>query len=156
MSQLYAYISTKQTADPYVPPQPSTLPTLSRDVSDGFYALQGGYVRVGQLAFYPVQKSVPFHLLCDGSEVPKVSFPELFEYLGDSQGTASDPLNFVLPNFVGAIEPATVVVPETVEAGTVTSEPSSEGTGQAGGSTNPAVTSGGRPPGRYAREVSTE
>lgn len=144
MSELFSYICTKQTADPFIPPTTPNLTILARDVSDSFYALQGGYFRVGQISLYPVQRAVANHLLCDGSEVSKVEFPELYDYLGDSQGTPADPDNFVLPNYIGALDPATTATPETVEGGTVTSEtPSNPGTG-AGGSIDYAVDSGAR------------
>lgn len=144
MSKFFAYICTKQTADPYVPATALNLTTLARDTSDGFYALQGGYLRVGQISIFPVQRAVANHLLCDGSEVAKVSFPELFEYLADTQGTPVDPLNFVLPNFIGAFTPAATAATETVAGGTVTSETPSSGTGDSGGSIDYAVDSGGR------------
>lgn len=144
MSELFTYICVKQTADPYVPPITQNIITLARDTSDGFYALQGGHQTLGQLALFPVQRSVAFHLLCDGSEVPKTAFPELYEFLGDSQGTPADPLNFVLPNFLGTITPAATAIPETVVGGTVTSETPSVGGGDSGGSIDFAVDSGGR------------
>lgn len=144
MSSVYAYICTKQTADPFLPPATIDLRTLARDVSDGFYALQGGYFRVGQVSLFPVQRAVANHLLCDGTEISKVSFPELYQYLGDSQGTPADPENFVLPNYVGSLEAATTANPETIAGGTVTSEtPSDTGTG-VGGSVDYAVDSGAR------------
>jgi len=144
VSVLYAYICTKQTADPYVPAAVVNLEMLARDTSDGFYALQGGYLRVGQISFFPVQRAVPFHLLCDGSEVSKAAFPELFAYLADNEGTPVDPDNFILPNFIGAIDPATTATAETVVDGTVTSETPSSGGGGSGGSIDYAVNSGGR------------
>jgi hypothetical protein len=96
---------------------------LARDVSDAFMAVSGGRFEVGKLAFYPVQRSVPGHLLCDGREVSKASFPELYRYLGDTEGTPSDPANFVLPNFLTAFAPATTADPETTSAGTVSTPP---------------------------------
>ena len=126
MSELFAYISTRSTVDPYVPTTAIDLPHLARDVSDGFLALSGGYYRVGQLAFFPVQRSVPGHLLCDGREVPKTSFPELYQYLGSSQGTPANPDNFVLPDFIGtsSFAPASTATTETTTLGTVsTPEP---------------------------------
>lgn len=145
MSTVFPYICTTQTMDAFIPATARDLPTFARDVSDGFYAMQGGYRRVGQLAFFPLQKAVPFHLLCNGQEVPKASFPELYEYLGDFEGAAADPANFKLPNYIGAaLEPAATAAAETVEGGTVTSEPSTPGGGDSGGSIDKAVDSGGR------------
>lgn len=119
MSEFFAYVATKSTAEPSVPARSVSVERLSRDISDAFYALQGGYLHVGQLAFFPVQRSVPNHLLCDGREVAKVSFPELYEYLGDSQGTPADADNFVLPDYTGTFTPATTSDVETATEGTV-------------------------------------
>lgn len=142
---LFIYICTKQSADVFIPPVPVSLQTLSRDVSDAVFAMQGGYLRVGQLAFLPLQKSLPNHLLCNGQEVRKDKFPELYEFLGDFMGAASGPDFFKLPNYVGGtLEPAPAAAPEVVQGGTVTSETSSPGTGSSGGSLTPAVDSGGR------------
>ena len=146
MSKLYLYICTKQTSEPYVPPVTADVRRLSRDTADGFAALQGGYLRVGQIAQFPLQRAVASHLLCDGREVSKASFPELYEYLGDSEGTPTDPTNFVLPNFIGAaaLVPAATAVVETVQGSSVTSETAVPGDGQSGGSKVYEVDSGGR------------
>lgn len=144
MSELYAYICTQQTADPYVPPVARDLVTLARDTSDGFQALVGGYLRVGQISFFPIQKAVQYHLLCDGHEEPIGRFPELAAYLGTSQGAPSDPGNFVLPNYIGGLTAAATANPETVQGGTVTSEAALPGTGGSGGSINRPVDVGGR------------
>lgn len=123
MSVFFAYIATKSTADPYLPTRTQNLDMLSRDVSDAFLALSGGRTEVGTLAFYPVQRSVPNHLLCDGKEVAQASFPELYAYLGDSQGAATDPAKFKLPDYQTAFTPATATQTETVVGGTVTTPP---------------------------------
>lgn len=151
MSKIYSYICTTQTADPYLPAIASNQAIFNRDVSDALYAMQGGYQTVGRIALFPVQQSVPYHLLCDGTEVPKQAFPELFAYLADSQGTAVDPDNFVLPNLLGTITPAATATPETIVGGTVTSGTSTPGGGDSGGSTGGAVTSGGR----FRKELGT-
>jgi hypothetical protein len=144
MSEIFVYVCTKTTADPYMPPATPDIRILARDVSDAFVGLSGGYRVVGQLALYPIQRSVPAHLLCDGSEVRKDSFPELYEYLADSQGTASDAALFVLPNYVGDLTPAATAVAESVNEGTV----STPGTGETVG----PVDSGGRPRKNFTEE----
>lgn len=120
MSAFFTYICTKTTADPYLPNRTLSLDVLSRDVSDAFLALSGGRFQVGALALYPLQRAVPNHLLCDGKEVPKASFPELYAFLGDTQGTSTNPNNFKLPNYQTEFMPATATQPETVSGGTVT------------------------------------
>jgi hypothetical protein len=120
MSAFYTYICTKSTADPYLPTRAQNIDVLSRDVSDAFLALSGGRFEVGKLAFYPVQRSVPSHLLCDGREVLKSSFPELYSYLGDNEGTATDPNSFKLPDYLSGFAPATTAETETATGSTVT------------------------------------
>lgn len=121
MSELFAYIATRTTTDPYIPRSTADLRILSRDVSDAFISLAGGHRTVGQISLFPVQRSVRDHLLCDGREVSKASFPELYSFLGDTQGTPAIGGNFVLPDFVGAgLTTATVAATETATEGTVT------------------------------------
>lgn len=119
MSDAFFYICTKSTADPYLPPRTTSVDVLSRDVSDAFMALQGGRFQVGEIAIYPIQRSVPNHLLCDGKEVPRASFPELYAYLGNSQGTPADPANFKLPDYQSGFAPAPTAVSESINEGTV-------------------------------------
>lgn len=149
MSAFFTYICTKTTADPYIPPRSINIDILSRDVSDAFLALTGGRFQVGKLAMFPVQRSVTNHLLCDGREIPKASFPELYAYLGDSQGASADPLNFKLPDYQTAFTPATATAPETVSPGTVsTPPPTTPSPGYYTEQTDPPwgdVDSGGRP-----------
>lgn len=125
MSDLFAYISAKTTSDPYIPPMTPDIRVLARDVSDALVGLSGGHQMVGDIKFFPIQRTVPGHLLCDGREIPKVAFPELYRYLGDTQGTPVDSENFVLPNYVGAaaFSPAATAEVETVVNGTVTTAP---------------------------------
>lgn len=146
MSALYLYICTKQTSEAYVPPLESDIRRLSRNTADGFAALQGGYLRVGQIAQFPLQTRVASHLLCDGREVSKITFPQLYEYLGDAEGTPVDPGNFVLPNYIGlaALVPAATAVVETVQGSSVTFETAVPGDGQSGGSQVYEIDSGGR------------
>lgn len=120
MSDVFTYICTKSTVDPYIPTRTQSIEMLARDVSDAFIALSGGHYVLGKLAQFPMQRSVPGHLLCDGREVAKDAFPELFDFLGDSQGTSTDTDYFVLPNYLGSITPATTADIEDAIEGTVT------------------------------------
>lgn len=123
MSTFFTYVCTRTTADPYIPSKTRSIEILSRDVSDSLLALSGGRLEVGKLAFFPVQRSVPNHLLCDGREIPKASFQELFAYLGESGGVAADPLNFKLPNYLATFVPAPTAVVETTSQGTTSTPP---------------------------------
>lgn len=119
MSDFFVYICTSSTADPYIAPRATGVDNLARDVSDAFLALSGGRQEVGRLAMFPLQRSVAGHLLCDGREVPKAAFPELYAFLGDALGSPANPDNFVLPDYLGTFTPATVADTETESQGTV-------------------------------------
>jgi len=150
MSVLYTYICTKTTNDVAVPPIAfGSQERFNRDVSDGFFALAGGYSTVGKLAFFSKQATVTNHLLCNGSEYPKASFPELAAFLGDNEGAASSSLNFKVPNFVASLVPTPTATPEVVAGGTVSSGgtvTNPTGSGQTGGTTGGGSPSGGRNP----------
>jgi hypothetical protein len=122
VSQFFTYICTRSTADPFIPRMTASVEMLSRDVSDAFSAISGGHREVGQLAFSPVQRSVPDHLLCDGQEVSQASFPELYSFLGDSEGAATAG-KFKLPDYLAAFSPAATADAETVTDGTVSAPP---------------------------------
>ncbi len=144
-SVVYTYICTRSTVDPYIPARSASLDIFSRDVSDGFGALAGGHYVVGRLSMFPVQRSVPNHLLCNGREVARSSFPELYDYLMDSQGAPADPLKFVLPNYLVTITPAATAVPETTTEGTVTTPPPAGYPESGSGDPYGDADSGGRP-----------
>ena len=69
------------------------------------YPISGGIL----YADAPIGSIIPFggsaipsgFLLCDGSEVLKTSYSELYSVIGDAFGTASDNTKFVLPDLKG-------------------------------------------------------
>lgn len=155
MSEVFTFIATKQTYASTIPLGIQTLADLNRRVRN---TLSGNSypLLVGELRDFPLAVAVPNFLLCDGSEVGKLDFPELFAYLGDTQGVAADPNNFVLPNYVGTKDQAPDAPPQTVDPGSVgigqdPSEPTEPG--QGGGTQGGNPPSGGRPPDRGGREV---
>lgn len=145
-STYFRFIATKTTYAATIPLTATSVPELARRVRGALLAT--GYpLRVGELKDFPLSTSQANMVLCDGSELPKLSFSELFEYLGDSQGTPVDAANFVLPNFVGVSTPAPtypvqVVTPSDVNTGT---PPTIPPTGTPGGVVRPNPPSGGRP-----------
>ena len=144
---VYTFIATKTT-------QPATIPSIVTSLQDLVYRLRGVLrtndypLIVGELREFPLSTAQPNFLLCDGSEVPKASFPQLYTYLGDTQGTPTDSNNFVLPDYQGtkaqaATYPTQEVTGSDINTGGTPSEPS--GSGSAGGSTDYNPPSGGRP-----------
>jgi hypothetical protein len=148
MSVFYRFIATKTT-------YASTIPSTVQGFADLVYRVRKALLatsyplRVGRFEDYPLPKAIPNMLLCDGSEIPIASFPELYAYLGDSQGAPVDPLNFKLPNCVGVSTPAPVYPTQVVTGGDVNTggvitEPTQPG--QTGGVAGGNPPSGGRPP----------
>lgn len=147
MSEVYTFIATKTSYATTIPLNIANLMDLARRVR-GALSATAYPTRVGELRDYPLSTSVPNFLLCDGSEVGKIDFPELYAYLADTQGTPTDAANFLLPDYVGTktqapTAPAQVVVGGTVQIGTApTTPPASPGV--SGGTVGNPV-SGGRP-----------
>jgi hypothetical protein len=111
--------------------------------------LAGSRHGVGDLLPRPIVKPVPLHLLCDGSELLRSSYPQLFEEIGTTWGAGDGSTTFNLPNLLGTSIPnATAAPPQTVtEGGTsstgeTVSTPS--GAGQTGGTTGGNTVTGGR------------
>lgn len=146
-STFYRFIATKTTYAATIPLTESSVPELARRIRGALLATSHP-LRVGELKDFPLSTAQANMLLCDGSEIPQGSFPELYAYLGDSQGAAVDPANFVLPDFVGVSTPAATYPPQEVTGSDVNTggtpvEPTQPG--QTGGTTGGNPPSGGRP-----------
>ena len=155
MAQVYTFIATKTTYATTIPVYVEGLAELTRRVRNALSATDYP-IRVGELRDYPLAVAVPNFLLCDGSELLKLAFPELAEYLtGDPAYQAADAANFLLPNYLGTKTQSPTAPPQTIEGGAViigdapsTSEPAPGGTG---GTTGAGSVSGGRPPDQLDR-----
>lgn len=144
---VYTFIATRKSYATTIPLGLKNFNELVRRVRDALAATAYPTL-VGELKDFPLSNSVQGFLLCDGSEVRRVDFPELYAYLGDSQGTPTSTSTFVLPNYVGAktqapTAPAQTIVNGTVSTGGTTSTPTQPG--QAGGTVGSSPVSGGRP-----------
>lgn len=150
MSELFVFICTRTTAATIVPPSAS-LPDLNRRVTNAFRANTGGVLTVGDLKLRPNGLPIPNHLLCNGVAVSRIAFPDLFAFLGISEGPGDGSTTFNIPNYVGVTlaVPATVPEQTVTTGGTVTSTdapPPTEPTtsGETGGVEGVNVISGGR------------
>ncbi len=123
MSVMFVFIAAKTTPDVALPTQARIQSDFNRRVTNAFRSQGGGRLVVGDLKFRPNGNSIPYHLLCDGSAVSRLSFPELFRFLGTSEGAGDGSTTFNLPNYLGApIEvPATAPVQTITENGTISS-----------------------------------
>ena len=85
-------------------------------------------------------------LFCDGSEIERLAFPQLYAELGDKWGAGDGSATFNLPNFQAATPPvaATTTPATTISGGSVTVDGSVPTSGEVGG-TGGNTTTGGRP-----------
>jgi hypothetical protein len=124
MSDLFVFICTKSTADVSVPTRAANQDEFNRRLSGAFAQVNDGRLQVGDLKLRPTGDAIRNHLLCDGTAVPRAQFPQLFAYLGTSQGEGDGTTTFNLPSYLaGALTvPETAPAQEISEAGTVASE----------------------------------
>jgi hypothetical protein len=146
MSEFYTFIATKTTNDRVIPTANIAQSDFNRQIALAFADITGGTIRVGELKLMPKPDAIPNFLLCNGTEVAQDGFPELYAYLGDSEGPASSG-NFRLPNYIGAFTPAATAPVQTVEGGTVSTggavtTPTQPG--ETGSSVGGNIPSGGR------------
>lgn len=150
MSEIFVFICTKTTADVALPTQTNNQADYNRRVSNTFKAFAGGLLVVGDLKLRPNGNAIPNHLLCDGSAVERLQFPELFAFLGETEGAGDGVTTFNLPNYLGiplevpATAPPQVVEDGTVSSGTPVTQPTTPA--QTGGTQGGNVVSGARPP----------
>lgn len=149
MSQMYVFICTKSTAAIALPTRSFNQDEYNRRISNTFRQIGGGHLVVGDLKLRPSGQSLENHLLCDGSAISRVAFPELFAFLGTTEGVGDGLTTFNIPNYLGApLEvPATAPVQTVTDSGTVSSgetviQPTDPA--QTGGTTGGDVVSGGR------------
>jgi hypothetical protein len=146
---VYIFIATKTTADVALPVPAFDQREYNRRVSNAFRSSVGGHLVVGDLKLRPNGNAVQNHLLCDGSEISRTQFPELFALLGESEGAGDGATTFNLPNYLGSslTVPSDAPVQTITEHGTVENpvpvvEPTEPG--EVGGTDGGNIISGGR------------
>lgn len=61
------------------------------------------YTMAGEIKMWAGDTIPDGWLLCDGSEISKTAYPNLYEAIGDLWGTPNSSSNFKLPNFTGSV-----------------------------------------------------
>lgn len=146
MSNLFAFICTRTSADFVVPVSAPSQGDFNRKVHNAFRGMVGGHLNVGDIKFRPTQDAVQDHLLCDGSVVQREQFPLLVDYLagaGAAQATLPAP-----PFTFGTV----TVTQTTSDSGTVSTGTPATPAGTVGGTTGGNVVSGGRTRGELGRQ----
>ncbi len=145
MSQPWAFICTKTTADPVIPASSLSPQEFQRRVAGYTQAIAGGALEAGTIKWRATESAIANHLLCDGSLQNPLSFPDLFAAIGTTFG-GDGTTTFALPDYSGALTVAAPTVTQTIdESGTVSTEDTVvTDAGGVGGTTGGNVLSGGR------------
>lgn len=140
MSQPFAFICTRTTADVVIPRITSTQAEFQHRVSGAFGAIVGGFLRVGDIKFRPNENPIPNHLLCDGSTISRLQFPELVQFL------AGDATEAELPDYSGTLEVAPATEEQTTTPSGTVETPATVPVdqGDVGGTDGGNIPSGGR------------
>lgn len=153
--ECYWFIRTTTTYEIAVPPIAQNQAQFNRDVSYAFSGLAGATGNAGDMMKRGSARAVANFILCDGTALSRIGFPQLFEDIGTSFGAGDGVTTFNIPTQAQANGLTTTTPPQTVEGGTVTSGTTqgAPGTaGQTGGVTGGPVDSGGRTPRRGTDE----
>ena len=145
---IYAFMATKTTFDIALPSLANSQMDFNRRVRGAFSGLSGGWTQAGDIKLRPNQNAITNHLLCNGSTLNIIDFPQLYDEIGTTFG-GDGITTFALPDYSGQAltVPALTVTQTVTDSGTVSTggtvtQPS--GSGQTGGSTGGERPSGGR------------
>ena len=123
---------------------------FNRDVTNALAGVRKSRHGIGDLLPRPIAKAVKDHLLCDGSAVSRVGFPQLFAEIGTEWGAGDGSTTFNLPALNASALPQPVAAPVqtvspggTVSTGETVTQPTAPS--QSGGSYGGNISTGGRP-----------
>lgn len=145
---LYWFICTNAAYPSAMPVVAGSQLQFNRRTANAMAGLAKTRHSVGDLLPRPISDPVGNHLLCDGSAVSRVGFPQLFAAIGTVWGVGDGTTTFNIPNLIGATLPNAVTAPPqtitetTVTAGGTVTQPTTPA--QTGGSSGGNVPSGGR------------
>jgi hypothetical protein len=146
---VYWFICVREAYPSALPRVVADQKAFNRQASNALGGLLKRRHAVGDLLARPIPDAILDHLLCDGSAIPRVSFPQLFAAIGTEWGAGDGATTFNLPNLLVADLPNATTAPDqivtdtTAGGGDVTVP---GGSGETGGSTGGGVSTGGRPP----------
>lgn len=145
---IYWYVCTRSSYPTAIPTVTASQGDFNRRTANAIAGVSKSRHQVGDLLARPVVKSIPNHLLCDGSAVARDAFPQLFTEIGTEWGPGNGTTTFNIPNLIGAAipvpvsAPAQVITNTTVSSGGTVTEPTDPG--ETGGTRGGQVPTGGR------------
>jgi hypothetical protein len=157
MAAVYWFICAREAYPAALPIVAGSQANFNRATVNAVGNLRKSRHGIGDLLARPNSKSVNDHLLCDGSAIDRISYPQLFAELGTDWGAGDGVNTFNLPNLNVAALPVPVSTPPqdvgdggTVNTGETPDPPTNPGeTGGGGGN----VTTGGRPRNRDPGDI---
>ena len=145
--KLYWFICTSAAYPSAVPVVAGSQLAFNRLTATSLAGLSRSRHEVGDLLARPDPSPVNGHLLCDGSAVGRIDFPQLFQAIGTEWGAGDGSTTFNIPNLVTATLPISTTAPTqtvgdtTVSTSNTVTQPSGS---QTGGSSGGNYSSGGR------------
>lgn len=146
---VFWYICMRSAQTPVLPTVAADQREHNRRVANALESLAKSRHKVGDVKPRPALQSIPDHLLCDGSEVSRAAFPQLFAEIGTTWGAGDGSTTFNIPDLIGAALPVALTAPAqvissggTVSAGEPVTAPTSPG--EAGGTTGGNIGTGGK------------
>jgi hypothetical protein len=149
MASIYWFICSSSAYPPAVPIVAGSQQGFNRLTANALSGLSNSRHEAGDLLARPISTPVNNHLLCDGSAVSRIGFPQLFEAIGTTWGAGDGSTTFNIPDLVTATLPIATSAPvqtittATVSDGSAVDITTSDTT--AGGSTGGNYSSGGKP-----------
>jgi hypothetical protein len=147
---VYWFICAREAYPSALPTAAANQASFNRQATNAIAGLRKSRHGIGDLLARPNGNAVPNHLLCDGSAIDRISYPQLFAEIGTEWGAGDGSTTFNLPSLNGGTLPTpTTLPPQTVDTGGTVStggtviQPSDPG--QTGGTSGGNVTTGGRP-----------
>lgn len=118
--KLYYFICTNSAYPSAVPVVAGQQSEFNRRAANAIAGLNKTRREVGDIFIRPVSTPVNNALLCDGTAVSRVGFPQLFNAIGTEWGVGDGSTTFNIPNLLGASLPnATTAPTQTVTESTV-------------------------------------
>jgi hypothetical protein len=119
--RIYWFICTTASYPSAVPVVAGSQAQFNRKSANAIAGLSKSRHEVGDLLPRTSSNPVNNHLLCDGSEVSRTAFPQLFAAIGDAWGAGDGTTTFNIPNLVGATLPNATTAPAQTIADTTSS-----------------------------------
>lgn len=148
-ASIYWFICTRQAYPPALPRVAANQATFNRAVANAMAGMLNARRGVGDMLARPVSTPITDHLLCDGSAISRLAFPQLFAVIAETWGAGDGSTTFNLPDLINVTLPVPPEAPPQVITGTTvgdgTAGTTSPDPGVTGGGSGGDVNTGGRP-----------